>query len=232
MFEETSPLALVEGLNEVSLRVEQRKKLVKFDTSGTKMAVLACEVRSKNKRYQFSHGAMTPLYTQLLSVYDLSSTNLENEKISPTFEENTLLHQFYSEKMVREVEFLGEGDEDLCLVFDNEILCLKIFGTKMESYRRIALCSSLGIDSAYCGLYKNSFIFNRILRKGGEGGGVIRLESAEYFHKDHLTRTIEMADSMIKTELERKRNRIFESSEGNFWSLNRLAWFRDNEDSL
>ena len=168
--------------------------MVKFDYSGNYLAVVCWQKESKHKRYQYRRRALTPTYTQLFMLIDVRTSNLKNFVESSIIAETALFKRYHSERMVRWIEFLNRGHQDVCLVFDNEILYLKIRGKKLESFTRIRLCSSFGsFSSVYCGYYRSTFVFRKSWDKENScafGAG----DYFEYVRKKDIKELIKMEE--------------------------------------
>ena len=95
-------------------------------------------------------------YKQILIILDISKKKLEEEIATPIFREENILYTYYYHKPARYVDYLT--DNDISVVFDDELLVLGMKESKLSWYLRFQLYSSTP-DSIFWGFYKDYYLF-------------------------------------------------------------------------
>ena len=127
----------------------------KFNSTGNNAVVLHKETGYMKKPYQCKMSKAV-FYKQILIILDISKKKLEEEIATPIFREENILYTYYYHKPARYVDYLT--DNDISVVFDDELLVLGMKESKLSWYLRFQLYSSTP-DSIFWGFYKDYYLF-------------------------------------------------------------------------
>ena len=178
-------------LENISKKVHGREFVVNFNKTGNLAAVVLIYIRRKNKRYQFDR-VQIPFCTQVLAILELTTNSLSHGFITQTLTERKLLTDYYSEKMVRSIDFLDESDELICLVFDDELLTLKITGGRLRAFYKIEINSEVVDKTFYWDFYKGAYVFGKGLSNMRDGSlRYLASLNVEYLEKDQIVEHFE-----------------------------------------
>ena len=159
-------LKILEPQN-VKRRSKKCNLVGKFGRLGDRFAFVFSKIWKSKKIYQFNR--IWELFcVQVLAILQVDQHSIEKGVIKPILTDTKLLMEYYPDKMVRDIDFLDERDELICLVFDDEILSVKMSGEGLSELFRIKICSFCVDSSVYWGLYKGSYVFGRDTSRTGK----------------------------------------------------------------
>ena len=170
--------------------VFERDLVARFNFSGNKAIIVSVVTRKMNKKYQISR-LKIPFYTQVLQIVDFDKWSQNPKVLKPILMEERMLVDQYPERRVRWVDYLNKREDNICLVFDDEVLSLKILGSRFGPLFRVKLASS-SPDSVFCGFYEKSFIFTN-KHKNRELGRQLPFD-VEFVSQDQIDEILDEAD--------------------------------------
>ena len=164
----------------------------------------------RNKPYQVSRAKISS-YLQRIELFELD----DNNSVKRILVEESILRNYNPNQGVRMVDFLAT--DDLCLVFDDEVLVLKVKKDQISQHHRIVL-SSIYKESVFLGAYKNAYLFSKPFVKIKDFS--TKEGSVEYIPKDELIGLIEgnlsQVEQLETTNRFEQRSLILVSEESRF----------------
>ena len=180
--------------------------MINFNQTGDLVAIVSIAQRKRNKIFKFSR-VEELFYVKVLSIIQLKKKEIREGFITPLLTDTKLLMDYYSEKMVRSIDFLGESGEVICLVFDDEILTLKITGGNLRVFCRIGINSEVMDKTFYWDVYKDAYVFGKGLSIRREGSTFnFRCSNAEFIEGDEIVEAIEKMHLNQTTSLDEEIN--------------------------
>ena len=175
----------------------EREFILKFSPSGNYLALLQTDIRKKNKPYQLRN-IKVPLFVQSVSILSIEKSCLDLGKSTEIARETKLLKTHYSDKRAKMLDFLNQNELKICLIFDDELLCLGMSQNNQEftlSFKIKFL--ALSKHTPFLGLYKKTYLFSRLKPSSQTQSS---LGDVEYIDKSAITELID--EKEIKNESE------------------------------
>ena len=171
----------------------EHKLLLKFSKNGDKVVALHSRVASRNKAFQLRRSEVS-FYCQVLIVFDLSRRCLKQGMVKQLMREDKVFKSYYLDKREKCVDYLS--DEQICVVFDDELLILSVNeeGSLLKRFSRINLISA-DVNSRFWGFYKDSYLFYRASPYNYDE--VYRPQFIECLHKEAVRDCFEGAKRQV-----------------------------------
>ena len=109
--------------------------------------------------------------------------------LRPTVKEIRLFECYYPNEKIKGINFLKDSEKDILVVFDDEILGLKLGDTKIKKFVKIELTSSFCLDqSVFQGFNQGFYVFCKPYQKYQDR---LRLVDVEYLEQSVVCQTIQ-----------------------------------------
>ena len=159
--------------------------LLSLNHTGSKILALFCKEGLSNKACQLTR-ARVPIYLQKIEILEKG----EDSMFHRTIEDDSLLNYYNRQKRVKMINFFET--EELCLVFDDEILILRVKQDQISKHYRIMLRSTYK-ESMFLGAYKNAYLFSKPLVNMKDF--LIKERSVECINKDKICELIDETEN-------------------------------------
>ena len=196
------------------MRLLGTKLLISFNQAGNKAVLVHKRICSKNKGHRFFRSSLK-FYEQKIEVVEIQSRPKEIARLRKTFEETELLKTYYSHKEVQGVDYLS--GQQICLIFDDELLCVGVDGGEIEALNRIMVhWSSPG--RLFWGVYNDAYVFGQSFKKLDD---IANLGNAQYLERASILEIVrerkEHYFELETSEMElNKENEFYGDSENLF----------------
>ena len=111
----------------------------------------------KNRVYCINRREFS-VYRQRFAIFGVDLKSLESGTIQRVFENQEMIGALYPDKLARDIDFFAGKGNCLSLIFDDEILLIRLKGHRPYALFKVKLSVGL-LNGVFCGSYNGDMLF-------------------------------------------------------------------------